>query len=86
MPNRFTDSFSPYGNSMPQQNGNLLSQWGEFQSNPSQFLANKGINVPQEYQNNPEAMAKYLLGNMPGQQQNFIMQKVNMLKGMFGFR
>lgn len=80
MANSFFDSF----NQQPQKNFSDL--FNEFRSNPNQFLADKGINVPQEYSNSPEQTAKYLLSNMPQVQQNRVLQTVNMLKGMFGMR
>ena len=84
MANRFTDSFQNTPNMYASNGGFDLNQFNECRNNPAQFLANHGINVPAEYQNSPEQMAKYLLSNMNGNQQNAIMQKVNMLKGMFG--
>lgn len=86
MANRFTDSFNGQQYYQPQQNGNMFSKWSECQSNPAQFLANNNINVPEQYRSSPEMMAKYLLANSNGQQQNLVMQKVNMLKAMFGLR
>lgn len=86
MANRFTDSFNGQQYYQPQQNGNLFSKWSECQSNPAQFLANNNINVPEQYRSSPEMTAKYLLGNLNGQQQNLVMQKVNMFKAMFGLR
>lgn len=94
MANRFRDSFysnnrqasqqandAPFSN--PQETAN---QFNEFRNNPIAFLQSKGIQVPQEYANNPEAMAKYMLKNMPGIKQNRIFQMASMLGQMFGFR
>ncbi len=86
MANRFTDSFAQNGFQNRAAGGDMFSAFNECRSKPAQFLANRGINVPQEYQNSPEQMAKYLLTNMPAGQQNNIIQRVNMLKGMFGMR
>lgn len=80
MANHFQDSFN-----RPQQ-PNMFEAFNAFRQNPSEFLAKNGINVPQEYANNPEMMGKYLLSNMPQMQQNKIFQTVNMLRGMFGGR
>lgn len=77
MANKFTDSFN-------NSNQNLFSQFAAFRQNPNEYLQQRGINVPPEYQNSPEQMAKYLLSNMPANQQNGILQKVNMIRGMFG--
>lgn len=79
MANSFFDAFN-------NQQPTVIDSFNEFRMNPNQFLANKGINVPQEYSNSPEQTAKYLLSNMTQLQQNKVMQTVNMLKGMFGIR
>lgn len=83
MANRF---FS--GNQQPQvpfQNGqDAMSQFAQCRQNPRQFLMNRGINVPDEYANNPEQMARYLLNNLPQNvQQNKIFQVAGMLRNMF---
>lgn len=91
MANRFRDAFqnSPQ---QPAQNGpfsspmDAMNQFNAFRANPVQFLANRGINVPQEYQGNPQQMAQYLLQNTPQVQQNKIFQTAGMLRSMFGFR
>lgn len=85
MANRFTDSFQSYPNMYGNGTADVdMNQFSACANNPIQFLANHGISVPKEYQNSPEQTAKYLLSNMTGGQQNFVMQKVNMLKGLFG--
>lgn len=89
MANRFTESFAG-----PQNNqGSILSQLNLMRQNPNQFLANQinllsnqGIQVPQEYQNNPEMVAKFLLQNNPGLNQSRIFQTVSALSSMFGIR
>ena len=92
MANRFTDSFAQNGNYI----SNFLANQGinlpnEYRNaNPEQIakylLDSNSINVPQQYQNNPVQVFNYLMGTIPAGQQNFVMQKVNMLKGMFGMR
>lgn len=32
---------------------NMDAQYGQFQQNPMQFLAQRGLNIPQQYQNDP---------------------------------
>lgn len=93
MANRFRDSFfqnkqnqqqnsdAPFSN--PQETAN---QFNQFRNNPIEFLNSRGYQVPKEYANNPEAMARYMLKNMPGFQQNKIFQLATMLGQMFGFR
>lgn len=87
MGNRFISSFN-----QPQQTGpfnnmqDMANQFNECRSNPSQFLANRGINVPPEYANNPQMMAQYLLNNMPASKQNGIFRAASMIKQMLGLR
>lgn len=85
MPNPFFESFQqpPQSQLNPQD---LTKNFNECKSNPTKFLADRGINVPEEYAGNPEQMAKYLLGNMPQVQQNKVFQTANMLKGIFGMK
>lgn len=80
MPSRFRNSFN-----QPQQSPDMVTQFNEFRSNPTQFLANRGINVPQEYANNPQMMAQYLLSNMPASKQNGVFRTASMIKQMLGF-
>lgn len=63
---------------------NFMNQFNEFQRDPSQFLRNRNINIPDEYMNNPEQAVRYLINNgqMPQSFVNQIMQKAN----MFGFK
>lgn len=88
MANRFSSNYipprrpsTPFSNMM-----DAMNQFNSFRANPTQFLANRGINVPPEYANSPEQMGRYLLNNMPSSQQNGVIQAANMLRGMFGFR
>lgn len=89
MANKFVESF----NNPQNDQGNIFSQLGLMRQNPNQFLANQinllsnqGIQVPQEYQNNPEMVARYLLQNNPGLNQSRIFQTVSALSSMFGIR
>ena len=85
MANQFFEAFqNPQSQPQPQPQQNILSDFNTFKQNPSQFLANKGINIPQEYANSPEQTAKYLLSNIPQVQQSKIMQTANMLKSILG--
>lgn len=42
------------------QMGPMINQ---FMQNPMQALISRGINIPPEYMNSPEAAAKYLMSN-----------------------
>lgn len=50
----------------PQQN-----QFNQFMQNPAYFLAQKGINVPQNIQYNPKAIIQNMLDNGTISQQQF---------------
>lgn len=84
MANRFMDSF----NQQPsyQNNPDIFSQFNSFRQNPYDMLAQRGINIPEQYRGSYQQAAQYLMQNMPQTQQNGIFQRVNMLKGLFGMR
>ncbi len=88
MANRFFSQspVQPQQQQVPFQNSqDALAQFNQCKQNPRQFLADRGINVPDQYADNPEHMARYLLNNLPQNvQQNKIFQVAGMLKNMFG--
>lgn len=54
---------------------NLIKQYNAFRQSPFDFLMmNRGINIPQEYRNNPEAAIQYLMnsGQMMQEQLDYI--------------
>lgn len=57
----------PFGNMM-----NLMQMFNDFKNNPFGALMSMGCNVPQRFQNDPEAMVNYLrsTGQMNDQQFN----------------
>ena len=83
MANRFlsgTPQPAPFQNTQ-----DAFTQFNQCRSNPIQFLQNRGINVPPEYQGNPELTARYLLNNLPPNvQQNKVFQVASMLRNLFG--
>lgn len=62
---------------------NMDAQYGQFQQNPIQFLAQRGLNIPQQYQNDPNAAIQYLMnsGKLTQQQYNFAQQFAGMAFG-----
>ena len=53
----------------------LIQQYNNFRQDPVTFmLQNRGINVPEQYRNDPEGAVKYLLnsGEMTQDQLNYI--------------
>ncbi len=62
----------------PNNNENVFAQ---FMQNPIQWLAQKQIDVPAEYRNDPHGAVQYLLntGKMTQDQLNVLTQKANQL-------
>ena len=70
--------------SQQQQSNNPMGQFNEMMSNPLQFLSNRGINIPQQYANNPRGAVQYLLMN--GQMNNGIFNNLMQRAQMMGFK
>lgn len=86
MANRFVDQNQPVNQPFSNMQ-DMVNQFSACSSNPIQFLADRDINVPQQYANSPQQIAQYLLMNTPaGQQRNGIFQLAGMIKRMLGFR
>ena len=48
----------------------FMSQFQGFVQNPAQYIMQHRINIPQQYQNNPDEIIKYMMNNgMISQQQ-----------------
>lgn len=73
-----------YEEQMRNQNGNPMDQFSQMRSNPMAFLANKGLNIPQQYANDPRGAVQYLLtnGRMSQGMLNNLMQRAQAM----GFR
>lgn len=91
MANRFNQQYG-FG-SVPQHQqpqtqipNNMNQLLNSCLNNPTQFLADMNINVPEQYQGSPEQMGRYLLNNLPAAQHNPVLQTVNSLMAMFGKR
>ena len=67
-----------------QNSNNPMSQFNEMRSNPLQFLANKGINIPQQYANDPKGAVQYLITN--GQMNNGMLNNLMQRAQMMGFK
>ena len=65
---------------------NVFNKFKEFMSNPMSVFMSNGINVPQNIQNNPEAITNYLRssGVMSEDQFNQASQMANWAQNMFG--
>lgn len=74
-----------YQDQMTQQaNDNLMNQFGLFRNNPMQFLANRGLNLPQQYANDPRGAVQYLMNN--GQMNQGIFNNLMQRAQMMGFK
>lgn len=62
------------------QNG-FQSQFSSFMSNPMGYLMQHKINIPQQYQNDPQGAVQYLLnsGAMSQEQLNGIIQRAQQM-------
>lgn len=62
------------------QNG-FKSQFSSFMNNPMQYLAQKSINIPNQYVNDPHGAVEYLLNNgkMSQEQLNSLIKKAQQM-------
>ena len=65
--------------------GNMMQMFNSFKQNPMQFLMQRNINIPKEYQNSPKDAVQYLLNNgqMTQDQFNELSQQANQFQQMF---
>lgn len=71
-----------YQEQMAQQEANNpMNQLNEMRNNPIQFLANKGLSIPQQYANDPKGAVQYLMnsGHMNQGTLNNLMQRAQMM-------
>lgn len=60
----------------------MMSQFKLFFTNPMQFMAMRGLKIPQEYSNNPDGAIQYLMdnGKMSQEQYNYLNGFFNQMK------
>lgn len=65
---------------------NLLQMFQSFMQNPAQMLAQRGINIPQQIMNDPNAIMRHLMstGQMSQEQYNQAQQTAQQFRGMLG--
>ena len=71
-----------YQEQMAQQEANNpMNQFNNMRNNPIQFLASKGLNIPQQYANDPKGAVQYLMNNGQMNQGTFnnLMQRAQMM-------
>ena len=65
-----------------QMNNNIWSQFNTFKQNPMQFLLQRKVNIPQQYQNDPHQAVQYLLNN--GQMSQDTFNKIRNMASQMG--
>lgn len=74
-----------YQEQMRNQNSNTpAEQLNQMRSNPIQYLASKGLNIPEQYANDPKGAVQYLMNN--GQMNQGILNKLMQKAQMMGFK
>ena len=65
---------------------NIIQKFQQFMQNPMSAFFGSGLNIPQNLQNNPEAITNYLRssGQMTDDQYNQAVQFANMAQSLFG--
>lgn len=63
---------------------NPMNQFSEMQKNPLQFLATKGLNIPQQYANDPRGAVQYLMNN--GQMNQGMLNQLIQRAQMMGYK
>lgn len=63
---------------------NTMNQMAEMQKNPLQFLAAKGLNIPQQYANDPRGAVQYLMNN--GQMNQGMLNQLIQRAQMMGYK
>lgn len=63
------------------QANSMTGKFNQFMQNPMQALMEKKFNIPQQYQNNPQQIANYLVqsGQVNQDTYNRVMQMANKL-------
>lgn len=74
-----------YQDQMAQQAANNpVNQLNEMRNNPIQYLASKGLNIPQQYANDPKGAVQYLMNN--GQMNQGTLNNLMQRAQMMGFK
>lgn len=74
-----------YQEQMRNQNSNTpAEQFNQMRNNPIRFLASKGLNIPEQYANDPKGAVQYLMNN--GQMNQGMLNKLMQKAQMMGFK
>ena len=63
---------------------NMMEQFQQFKQNPMQFLMQKNVGIPQQFQNDPRGAVQYLMSNGQMSQQQF--GRLSQMAQMMGLR
>lgn len=72
------------GNQTQNNTSDFQSQFQLFRQNPIQFMAQRNLNIPAEYQNDPHSAVNYLIQS--GRMNSGAMQRVMGTLQRMGFR
>lgn len=69
--------FDPFGNMQ-----NMMGQFKQFMGNPMGFMAQRKLNIPPQYMNDPNGAIQYLMNNgqMSQQQYNQLQQMARQIQ------
>lgn len=70
-------NFDPFGSMQ-----NMMGQLQQFRGNPMQFMAQRKLNIPQTFANNPQGAIQHLLnsGQLSQDQYNTVSQMAQQLR------
>lgn len=83
MANRLYEQQMQNGNPFMAQS-NPINQLAAMRSNPMQFLASRGLNIPQQYANDPKGAVQYLMNN--GQMNQGLLNNLMQRAQMMGYK
>ena len=73
---------SLYKSMNPAPQPNMMDQFAQFKQNPIQFLLQRNVNIPQQFQNDPHEAVQYLMNNGKMSQAQF--QKLSQMAQTMG--
>ena len=73
---------SLYKSMNPDPKPNVMYQFAQFKQNPIQFLLQRNVNIPQQFQNDPRGAVQYLMSN--GQMSQAQFQKLSQMAQTMG--
>ena len=67
---------------------NMIAEFQSFMRNPMQYMAQRGMNIPQEYMQNPQQAIQYLMnsGRLSQDDFNRLQQQANQIQSNPAFK